>query len=201
MLTCTSSCRRGKSKASGRLSPQKTALSSQTGANKQIASRAIKPNPEEDLRRDVPCLCPDEANPCEKLMANASVWVATCVTLVRHLNTRSPTRRIKKGFVSPVQSSFLAKSPLVYRKETKKKKQHKNIPDGWWQLWPATACLKRTSKIILNMTSVSKPGSVAGGLGEAHSSPEMGIIQTKVTQFFNKKSLCNPKCCYFGSCS
>lgn len=170
MLTCTSSCHRGKSKASGRLSPQKTALSSQTGANKQIASRAIKPNPEEDLRRDVPCLCPDEADPCEKLMANASVWVATCVTLVRHLNTRSPTRRIKKGFVSPVQSSFLAKSPLVYRKETKKKKQqHKNIPDGWWQLWPATACLKRISKIILNMTSVSKPGSVAGGLGEAHS--------------------------------
>lgn len=213
MLTCTSFCRRGKSKASGRLSPQKTALSSQTGANKQIASRAIKPNPEEDLRRDVPCLCPDEADPCEKLMANTSVWVATCVTLVRHLNTRSPTRRIKKRFVSPVQSSFPAKSPLVYRKETKKKNNNIrtyqtggdsfDLPQHAWKeparsswtwprcqnqdQWQAAWGRHRVAKKRLGnfWKYLKRFGTLHGNLGDSTKHYEVGIIQTKVTQFFN----------------
>lgn len=46
---------------------------------------------------------------------------------------------------------------------------------------------------------VSSFGPLHGNLWDSTKHYDMGIIQTKVTQLFNKKkSLRNPKCCYFG---
>lgn len=65
---------------------------------------------------------PDEAYICKKLMANTCVWVATCVALRRHWNTRSATHWIKKHFVSPWCNLPSWQKVHSYRKETKKKK-------------------------------------------------------------------------------
>lgn len=78
VLTCISHHCREKSKASGRLWPQKTALSSQTGDNNQIQVEQSNLIQKKIYTVRRPASARSGTNPCKELMANTSVRAMTC---------------------------------------------------------------------------------------------------------------------------